>query len=74
MPTEAELDWIIAVSIAPASMPSTGFLKAMKRLTKPGTSFSPDTAPLIVSIPNMSVAKPRSIVPVSFFFVSAQNI
>ena len=55
-------------------MPSTGFLKAMKRLTKPGTSFSPDTAPLIVSIPNMSVAKPRSIVPESFFFVSAQNI
>ena len=74
MPTDAELDWMIAVSSAPASTPRTGFLKAMKRFVKAGTSLRPATAPLIVSMPNMSVAKPSRIMPVSFFLLLRQNI
>ena len=67
MPTEADELWIIAVSTAPASIPKSGFLNIMNMLRKAGTSASPATAPDIVSIPNISVAKPSRIVPVSFF-------
>ena len=74
MPTEAELDWMIAVSTAPASTPSTGFWKARNRSTNCGTSLSPATAPLMVSMPNISVAKPSRIIPVSFFRLSLQNM
>ena len=74
MPTEAELDWMMPVSTAPASTPRSGFLNARKRLVKAGTFASPDTAPLMASMPNISVAKPRRIVPVSFFFESLQNM
>ena len=74
IPTEAELDWMMPVSTAPASTPSTGFLKAMKSCAKAGTSFRPATAPLMVSIPNISVAKPSRIMPVSFFLPFLQNI
>ena len=74
MPTEAELDWMMPVSTAPTSTPSSGFLKARKRFVKAGTSESPATAPLMVSMPNISVAKPSRMVPVSFFFALLQNI
>ena len=74
MPTEAELDWMMPVSTAPTSTPRIGFLKARKRFVNAGTCERPETAPLIVSMPNMSVAKPRRMVPVSFFFASLQNI
>ena len=74
MPTEAELDWIMPVRIAPASTPSTGFLKARNRFVNAGTSFSPATAPDIVSMPNISVAKPSRIMPVSFLRSFLQNM
>ena len=65
---------MMPVSTAPASTPSTGFVNARKSCVKAGTSFSPATAPLIVSMPNMSVAKPRRMTPVSFFLLSLQNM
>ena len=39
-----------------------------------GTFFSPATAPVIVSMPNISVAKPSRIMPVSFFLPLLQNM
>ena len=62
------------VSTAPTSTPRMGFLNMMNSSAKPGTSFRPATAPLMVSMPNISVAKPSRIMPVSFFLVSLQNI
>ena len=41
---------------------------------KAGTSRSPATAPDIISMPNMSTAKPRRIIPVSFLFELFENI
>ena len=74
MPTEAELDWITAVSTAPASTPSTGFVNRTNICRKAGTSRRLDTAPDMVSMPNIRVAKPSRIMPVSFFFALLQNI
>ena len=45
-----------------------------EQIRERGDLREPETAPLIVSMPNMSVAKPRRMVPVSFFFASLQNI
>ena len=74
IPPDAEEDWITAVSIAPASTPSTGFEKVTKSCLKAGTCDSPDTAEVMVSIPNIRVAKPRRMVPVSFFLSLFENI
>ena len=74
MPTEAELDWMMPVSTAPASTPSRGLVKATKSSRKAGTSPRPETEPDIVSMPNMSVAKPSSTMPVSFLRLSRLNI
>ena len=74
MPTEAELDWMTAVRIAPANTPSTGFLNTRNICWNAGTSRRPDTAPDMVSIPNIRVAKPSRIMPVSFLFAFLQNI
>ena len=74
IPTEAELDCIMAVSRAPARTPSRGFSKAINKLLKDSTSFSPDTAADMASMPNIRVAKPSRIVPVSFFLLLLQNI
>ena len=49
-------------------------MNIIKRFWKAGTSASPDTADDIVSIPNIKVAKPRRIVPVSFFLLDLPNI
>ena len=43
-----------------------GFWNSKKRCRKAGTSARPATAPLMVSMPYISVAKPSRIVPVSF--------
>ena len=74
MPTDAELDWMIAVSAAPARTPSSGLVKATNSCLNAGTSRSPETAPDMVSMPNMSVAKPSRIMPVSFLRLSLLNI
>ena len=73
-PTDAELDWIIAVRTAPASTPKMGFVKRMNNSANSGTSLRPSTALDIVSIPNISVAKPKRIVPVSFFASLFENM
>ena len=65
---------MIAVSTAPTSTPSSGFVKAKNSSANPDTSFSPATAALMVSMPNISVAKPSRMEPVSFFRLSLQNI
>ena len=62
------------VSTAPTSTPKIGFSNIRNRLRKAGTSASPETAADIVSIPNISVAKPSRIVPVSFFLSDLENI
>ena len=74
IPTEAELDWMMPVSTAPTSTPSIGLVNSRNSSAKPGTSFSPDTAALMASMPNISVAKPSRITPVSFFLSDLQNI
>ena len=74
MPTDAELDWMIAVSAAPARTPSSGLVNATNSCLNAGTSRSPETAPDMVSMPNMSVAKPSRIMPVSFLRLSLLNI
>ena len=64
----------MAVSTAPASTPRMGLVNSRNSCWKAGTSFSPDTASDMVSMPNISVAKPRKIMPVSFFRLSFRNI
>ena len=64
----------MAVRIVPASTPSSGFLNMMNICWNAGTSRRPETAPDMVSMPNISVAKPSRIMPVSFFFAFLQNI
>ena len=65
---------MMAVSTAPTSTPSSGLVKARNSSAKPGTSFRPETALLMVSMPNISVAKPSRMAPVSFLRLSLQNI
>ena len=65
---------MIAVRIAPARTPRIGFVNNKSMFVNAGTSLSPETAVDIVSIPNIRVAKPRRIIPVSFFLKLLQNI
>ena len=67
MPTDAELDWMIPVSSAPARTPRSGSVKRRKSRLNSGTSRSTETAADMASMPNMRVAKPSRIMPVSFF-------
>ena len=56
----------MAVRTAPAMTPRTGFVKVRNICWKDGSFLSAETAPVMVSIPYISVAKPSSISPVSF--------
>ena len=66
IPTEAELDWMIAATRTPTRRPSIGFSNFRNRLWKADTWSSVDTASDMVIRPNIKVAKPRRMVPVSF--------
>ena len=69
MPTEAELDWIIAVNIAPASTPNIGFENKRNRFWNEGNPFKQDTALLIVSIPqDVFIASGATVKPSLLFF------
>ena len=57
----------MAVSTAPATTPRIGLVNTSSSSRNPSMSFRPATAPLMVSMPNISVAKPKRIRPVSFF-------
>ena len=65
---------MIAVRSAPARTPKMGLENAVIRLVNSGTSRSPETEALMVSIPNMRVAKPRRIMPISLCLSDFMNI
>ena len=67
MPTEAEDDWMIAVSSAPAITPRIGLVNISSRFVNSGTFASGLTAPLIISMPVISTAKPIIMLPASCF-------
>ena len=64
----------MAVTAAPTTTPSIGFSKSRKRFLNSGTFANPSTAFDMVSIPNISVAKPSKIVPVSLLLLDFKNI
>ena len=68
IPTEAEDDWITAVSTAPAITPRKGLEKVVIRLVNSGTFASGATESDIISMPNISTAKPSRMPAMSFFF------
>ena len=74
MPTEAEEDWMMAVSSVPASSPISGLRKETISSRNWGTSRRGETAPLIISIPYISRAKPRKMTPTSCFFSLLDSI
>ena len=74
MPTDAEEDWMIPVSTAPTRTPRMGFVNIRNICWNSGTFFRLLTAPDMVSMPNISVANPRKIMPVSFFLPSFMNM
>ena len=65
IPTEAEEDWMTAVSAAPARTPRMGLVKTRRRLAKVSLWARGATAPLMVSIPAIRTAKPKRAVPAS---------
>ena len=73
IPTEAEEDWMMAVRAAPASTPRMGLENISRMLVNSGTSFRPVTAPDMVSMPNMRVAKPSRMAPMSRLRLSLRN-
>ena len=65
---------MIAVRTAPAIIPRTGFENMVRIPVNSGTFASGFTAPLMVSIPVIRIAKPIMIVPASFFFSFLENM
>ena len=74
IPTDAEEDWISAVSKSPASIPSMGLENLVSIPVNSGTSASGFTAALIVSMPNISTAKPSITVATLFGLSFLENI
>ena len=74
IPIETELDWRIAVSTAPARTPRMGLeniVIMLQNCSFPSSTLAPSD---IISIPNISVAKPSIIMPIVFFLSDLQNI
>ena len=65
---------MIAVRIVPERIPITGFENIISIRAKDGESLSPSIEPDMVSIPNISTAKPIIIVPMFFFLSDAAAI
>ena len=61
IPTAAEALCRTAVKAAPTTMPTSGWEKVVRRARNCGLSFSGETAPLIVCMPNISTVKPSMI-------------
>ena len=59
---------MIAVKSAPVKTPRIGLLNIVKIFLNSGISANGFTASLIVSIPNIKIAKPNKMLPISFFF------
>ena len=58
MPTDAEDDWMIAVTPAPTTTPSTGLEIAANRSANCGRSASGATAPSMTAMPMNRMPKP----------------
>ena len=58
IPTDAEELCMIAVINIPTSIPRNGLENMVSIFVNSGTSLSGATAPLIISIPNIRIAKP----------------
>ena len=65
MPTEAEEDWMTAVTPAPTSTPMMGLVMVWNIRAKAGSSRRGSTAASIWNIPVKRMPKPRSICPTS---------
>ena len=68
IPTDAEELWMMAVRTAPAIIPRIGLENIVRSPVNSGTSARGFTASLMVSIPNIRMAKPIIMVPRFFFF------
>ena len=68
IPTDAEELCTMAVIIKPTSTPKSGLENMVSILVNSGTSASPFTAPLMVSIPIIRMAKPAITVPTVLCF------
>ena len=68
IPIDAAELWITPVTIMPASTPRRGKLNAVRILVKLSISRRGAMEPDIMVIPCIRIAKPTSIVPISFFF------
>ena len=65
IPTDAEDDWMIAVTPAPTSTPSTGLEIAANRSANCGRSASGATAPSMTDMPMNRIPKPVKISAIS---------
>ena len=74
IPTDAEELCMMAVINIPTSIPRNGLENMVSIFVNSGTSLSGATAPLIISIPNISTVNPRSIPPISCFFSDLVNM
>ena len=63
IPMAAADDWMIAVNTIPTMMPLNGLENDVRSDTKLSLSLRGVTASLIVLMPNISTANPRSMVP-----------
>ena len=77
IPTEAEALCKTAVNTIPTRIPINGFVNMVRSLTKCGFSFRGETAPLMVCIPIIRIAKPSMMSPISeygFFLINVRKI
>ena len=76
IPTAAEADCRMAVNTAPTRMPSRGLDRDCSVPVNQGILPRPDTAPLMVLMPNISTAKPIRMSPMwrrSFFLENTRS-
>ena len=77
IPTDAEEDCMMAVTIAPRAIPSIGLLKIVKSLVKDGLCRSALTEELIVLIPYINTVNPSKTKAIerlrSFFDVTSKS-
>ena len=74
IPTEADEDWMMAVTASPIRVPSTGLLNISRMDVKRLSSARGATASDIVSIPNIRMANPIRIIPILCFFSFLENM
>ena len=73
-PTVADALWSTAVKAIPTRIPAIGLENIVSILMNIGLSRNGDTAPLIICIPVIRIAKPSMIFPTFLCKVRLQNI